>query len=147
MRKGFTLIELLIVMSVVAILVSIIVPSFRAMQQEAWISKAEKEVQTIQMALESYYRHHRAYPSNITTTLTETAPKIITQTLKDPWDTDINNQTYGFVTKNVGNNTYYVIYSQGINAQKNWDWASDGTAKVVLESDCDDIIQTNAKIE
>lgn len=147
MKKGFTLIELLIVMSVVAILVSIIIPSFRAMQQESWITKAEKEVQTLQLAIESYFRHKDTLPANITTALTDTKPKIVFQILKDPWNTNPSNQAYGYVTKNIKNNEYYVIYSHSINANKNWTWAADGSAKVVIETDSDDIIQTNAAIQ
>ena len=57
-QKGFTLIELLIVLSVIAILVAIIIPSFRGMQQEGWLTKAEQELNTLQAAVESYYRHN-----------------------------------------------------------------------------------------
>ena len=147
MKKGFTLIELLIVMSVVAILVSIIVPSFRAMQQEAWLAKAEKEVQALQVAVESFFRHQQALPSNLTTDLLGASPRLIVQKIPDPFNTDALNQTYGYEAKNIGNSAYYVIYSQGLNGHKNWSWAEDGSAKIVLESGSDDIIQTNAVLE
>ena len=48
LKRGFTLIEMMIVMAVVSILVAIIIPSYRGMQDEAWQVKAEKELQTIQ---------------------------------------------------------------------------------------------------
>lgn len=114
MRKGFTLIELLIVMSVVAILVSIIIPSLRGVQQEAWFTQAEKETQTLQMAVESYYRHHDSYPEDITSAIQNAKPTIVARELKDPWKTVGN--TYGYVTGNTtSREAYYIIYSIGLN--------------------------------
>ena len=118
-NKGFTLIELLIVMAVVAILVAIIIPSYRGMQHEAWMAQAEKEVQTLQTAVESYYRHHGEYPANIADALTSAQPMIVSSVLKDPWKT--NGTTYGYATGNVTTfGDYYVVYSQSINGAQDW---------------------------
>ena len=118
-RKGFTLIELLIVMAVVAILVAIIIPSYRGMQNEAWIAQAEKEVQTLQTAIESYYRHNDVYPVDITTTIQNAKPTIVNMELKDPWKT--SGTTYGYETGSLaGFGDYYVVYSQSINNAKEW---------------------------
>jgi len=54
-KRGFTIIELLIVMAVIAILVGIAVPSFRAIQNQAWTAKAQGDIKVIKMACESYY--------------------------------------------------------------------------------------------
>ena len=146
-NRGFTLIELLIVMSVVAILVSIITPSFRSFQQEAWISKAEQELGTLQLAVESYYRHHDALPADITTTLINASPKIISAALPDPWETDTINKTYGFTRQTINGSDYYVIYSKGMNGGTEWSWAADGSASVTFPTNSDDIIKTNAAIQ
>lgn len=139
-KKGFTLIELLIVMAVVAILVAIIIPSYRGMQQEAWIAQAEKEVQTLQTAIESYYRHHDAYPGDITTSLQGASPKIVAQTLKDPWKTA--GDTYGYVTANVtGFGEVYVVYSKSINGAV--DYSIVG-GEVVVSGD--DVVMSNLPV-
>ncbi|MFH1428291.1 MAG: type II secretion system protein [Candidatus Margulisiibacteriota bacterium] len=119
LSRGFTLVELLIVMAVVAILVAIIIPSFKGMQEEGWISKAEQELQTLQTAVESYYRHKDDYPPNITTALTGAKPAIISKELKDPWDT--SGTTYGYVTGNddTGFGKYYIIYSRSVDRVTN----------------------------
>lgn len=139
-KKGFTLIELLIVMAVVAILVAIIIPSYRGMQNEAWISQAEKEVQTLQTAIESYYRHHDAYPADIKVAIQSAKPTIVTTVLKDPWKTD--SDTYGYVTGNVsGFGDYYVVYSQSINNAQ--DWAVVGTQ---IQNSGDDVVLSNLPV-
>ena len=65
MRKGFTIIELLIVIAVISILVGIALPRFRGMREEGLIAQAKGELRTIQTALESYFIHNNAYPTQI----------------------------------------------------------------------------------
>ncbi len=147
-KKGFTLIELLIVMAVVAILVSIIIPSFRGMQQEGWMMKADKETGTLQLAVESYLRHHHdTLPGNLTTALTGATPQMIGSVLPDPWKTDTDTGTYGFATKNITGNDHYVIFSKGINGTQDWSWASDGSAAVTLPKGSDDILKTSVTVK
>jgi general secretion pathway protein G len=144
MKKAFTLIELLIVMSVVAILVALIVPSFRGMQNEAWSAKAEKEVLTLQTAIESYYRHHNAYPATLADLVAPgTSPKIINAALTDPWKTDGNG--YGYKTYNVsGFGLAYVVYSKGING--NMDTNVDNLPATGVAVAGDDIVMSNLPI-
>jgi general secretion pathway protein G len=63
-NRGFTLVELLVVISVIAILLGIIIPRFKGMQEEANRSKAKAELKTLQVAVESWYIHQnpQAYP-------------------------------------------------------------------------------------
>lgn len=122
MKRGFTLIELLIVMSVVAILVSIIIPSLRGLQQEAWMTQAEKETQTIQIAVESYYRHKNSYPADITNAIQNAKPTMVAKIIKDPFKTSgAPNNTYGYATGVASNGeAYYVIYSDGLKISGNY---------------------------
>ena len=127
--RGFTLVELLIVMAVVAILVAVIIPSFRGMQEEGWITKAEQEIQTLQTAVESYYRHNDAYPSNIGEALRQTKPQIIYKPMQDPWKTSevvwdsVSYNTYGYITGNDSDfGDYYIIYSESIDDLDNVSW-------------------------
>ena len=148
-KKGFTLVELLIVMAVVAILVAIIIPSFKGMQEEGWITKAEQELQTLQTAVESYYRHHNnSYPPDIHASLLAAQPQIIYKKLEDPWKTDATNSTYGYLT---GNSTtfgdWYIVYSQSIGKETNitWDVATSAVSKNTTTGDAD-IAVSNAPI-
>ena len=139
-KKGFTLIELLIVMAVVAILVAIIIPSYRGMQHEAWIAQAEKEVQTLQTGIESYYRHHGDYPADISTVLQSAKPAIVTSVLKDPWKT--SGKTYGYEKGDAaGFGPYYVVYSKSINGDQ--DWSVVGTEVRVSG---DDVVLSNLPV-
>jgi type II secretion system protein G len=59
---GFTLIELLIVVIVIAILASIAVPNFLNAQTRAKVSRAEADLQSINLALEVYRVDRNKYP-------------------------------------------------------------------------------------
>jgi general secretion pathway protein G len=116
-RKGFTLIELLIVMTVIAILISIALPSFRGMQLEAKRTKAQGETRTIQIAIEAYYGGHASlYPAeaNYQTTLIGAVPQILPQTLYDPFGaTNTTMYVYSLPTHDPTTSKYYIIYSVG----------------------------------
>ena len=53
-RYGFTLIELLIVVAIIGILAAIAVPNFLNAQVRAKVSRAQSDLRSISMALESY---------------------------------------------------------------------------------------------
>ncbi|HAR62455.1 MAG: hypothetical protein DKM50_07365 [Candidatus Margulisiibacteriota bacterium] len=152
-RKGFTLIELLIVLTVIGILVAIVIPSFRGMQQEGNLTKAEQELNTLQAAVESYYRHngHSYPPDGAGTTpmayqdslINQKYFRIISQYLKDPFN---NNKLYSYtILKDVNGIDYYVVWSNGINNVKDWQWLNE-EGKIKISADKDDIIRTNALI-
>lgn len=146
MKKAFSLIELLIVMTVIAILAGILVPSFRGYQAEAWHIKAEADINTLQGAIEAYYRtHDNKYPDSLKDLVT-TSPRFIPNLPKDPFRTNINQYGYEVVYVKPGNEPFYVIYSFGPNRIKNWSWNA-AKGEVVLELNSDDILFTNAIIE
>lgn len=148
LKKGFTLVEMLIVMAVVAILVAIIIPSYRAMQNEAWIAKAEKEIQTLQVAIESYYRHHSNNYPDALSDLLDAAPAIVTRALADPWKTgeDVDGViTYGYRTGNVaGFGDYYIVYSKGLDDIDQVPSPLNG--EITLPEGSDDIVVSNMRI-
>ncbi len=146
MKKAFTLIELLIVMTVIAILAGILIPSFRGYQSEAWHIKAEADINTLQGAIESYFRtHDNKYPDSLADLLSS-SPRFIPQLPKDPYRTNLNGYGYEVITKKPGNEPFYVIYSNGPNRLKNWVWNSV-KGVIVLEPTSDDIVFTNAIID
>jgi len=111
LKRGFTIIELLIVMAVIAILVSIGIPSFRAMQTEGWKTKSEKDVMALKIAVEAYYKNHGAFPaeSGYQTTLLSEVPPMLESSLDDPFKPGTP-----YVYDLSPNGSYYVIYSVGV---------------------------------
>src|SRR5690348_17323154 len=92
MKRGFTIIELVIVISVLIILIGIVIPRMKGMQQSGNIVKVKGELQTLQAAMESYYNNAVTPHAYITTTTTPgqtyfvgTSPQIITSPLYDPF--------------------------------------------------------------
>lgn len=62
-QKGFTLIEMLIVISIIAILATVVLSNFGTFRSSAYDSRRISDVQKIQSYLEVYYNgHSRNYP-------------------------------------------------------------------------------------
>jgi prepilin-type N-terminal cleavage/methylation domain-containing protein len=113
--KGFTLVELVIVMSVISIILSYVVPSLKGLQDEAELTKAEGELNTIKTAVISYWRNYdNVFPVNITAALTKATPNIIEAPLTDPFETDMTNNTYGYIEGTDADfGIYFIAYSRG----------------------------------
>ncbi len=145
-KKAFTLIELLIVMTVIAILAGILVPSFRGYQSEAWIIKSEGDIGTLQLGIEAFFRkHNNEYPDAIDDLLEEN-PRFITTMPIDPFKTDSKQYGYEIVYRKPGDEPFYVVYSHGPNRSKNWSW-NELQGFVIMDTDSDDIIFTNARLQ
>ncbi len=117
-KKGFTLVELVIVMAVIALILSIAIPNFRSMQQEGSLTKAEGDLDTIKIAITSYWRNNsQAYPANVHSALTAASPAVITKVLSDPWNSDSTNSTYAY-TKGTDSTfgDYFFVYTKGPKA-------------------------------
>jgi prepilin-type N-terminal cleavage/methylation domain-containing protein len=126
-KRGFTIIELLIVMAVIAILVGIAIPSFRGMQTEGWRTRAQKDVITLKVAVETYYKNHGSFPaaSGYQTTLLAESPRMIDSTLDDPFNVGTE-----YVYKLSTNGSYYVIYSVGVDGTGAMTVADTGNVSV-----------------
>lgn len=107
-QKGFTLIEILIVLTAMAALIGIALPTLTSMQEEAKILQAKGDLRTLQTAMESYYMHNnRTYPTALTD-LTTATPQVISAVPNDPFTGAVYADPI-FDT----NDRYYVLYSQG----------------------------------
>ncbi len=62
MKKGFTLIELLIIVAIFAILVAIAVPNILQAQSRSRVARAQNDLRSISLAMESYYVDNKSYP-------------------------------------------------------------------------------------
>ena len=116
MKRAFTLIELLIVMAVIAILIAIAIPSFRGMQQQANVTKAEGDVRVLKIAIESYYKTNGAYPAeaNYQATLLAATPKVLEGNLYDYFAAAANTAyVYDLSTDSPTTAKYYIVYSVG----------------------------------
>ena len=66
MKKGFTLVELLVVLTVIAVLVTISVFGLQGARESARDSRRKSDLETIRSGLEIYRADCDAYPSSIT---------------------------------------------------------------------------------
>ncbi|MEI7998947.1 MAG: prepilin-type N-terminal cleavage/methylation domain-containing protein [Candidatus Omnitrophota bacterium] len=145
MKKGFTLLELLVVISVLIILIGIIIPRFRGMQDAGRIAQVKAELQTMQTAVEAYYTNQtpKAYPPTSISVgvgfLATATPQIINGTPPyDPWGAAATTE-YNYVLST--NAKYYVISSVGVDGVYT---TTLGISSVgVVTKDADDICVTN----
>ncbi|MFC2074977.1 competence type IV pilus minor pilin ComGE [Bdellovibrionota bacterium] len=143
-KKGFTLIELIIVLAVIAIIIGVVIPTIQGMQEEANLTRAEQELNTLRTAVQSYFRHNDAYPVDVHATLTGATPAIITAILSDPFQTDATTtpDTYGYGTGTDAEfGDYYFVFTRGPNGVNETAW--DGTADCI-DVTGDDIGMGNA---
>ena len=132
-RKAFTLIELMIVMAVIAILIGIILPSFKGMKDEAQYSKVRGDLRTLQTAVESFSIHHgQKFPEmgpDWQKQLLNSKPKLIEKEMIDPFSPE--KKPYQYVV--TGN--YYVIWSVGVDGKGKVLSINPQTGKVIKQGD------------
>jgi len=135
--QGFTLIEMLIVISVIAILIGVLLPSFRGTQDEAAEQRARSEMRTLATAIESYFIHNsNQLPTTLTTLITAT-PRIISQVPDDPFRPGSNDYSYDV----DDNGVYYAVWSFG--PDRATDITSVDTDGTLAGTNDDDIFVTN----
>lgn len=61
-KKGFTLVELMVVITVIAILMTIAVISFTRVQRQARDTKRKSDIRTLSTALQVYFTEFQKYP-------------------------------------------------------------------------------------
>jgi general secretion pathway protein G len=114
-RRGFTLIELLVVISVISIIIGVVIPRFKGMQDEANKTKAKAELKTLQTAIESWFVNQtpNAYPDDTSTIcaayLNTATPLIVSAPLYDPFRETGTEYSYAISP----NAAYYVVFSYG----------------------------------
>jgi general secretion pathway protein G len=117
--KGFTILELIVVLLVLGIIIGIAIPNIKGMQQNTNITKASKEIATIETALEMYRTSTSSYP--IATTpitnlqqqyLINATPRIISAVLYDPFAATSTTE-YSYMSS--PNGKYYVIWSVSLS--------------------------------
>ena len=136
-KAGFTLIEMLIVIVVIAILLGVLLPSFRGAQDEAAEQRARSELRTLATAIESYYIHNsNALPTNLTELITAT-PRIVSVVPDDPFRASGTDYAYARDTNGV----YYVVWSHGLD--RAGDISGVDTDGTLAGTNDDDVFVTN----
>ena len=70
--RAFTLIELVVVISVIAILMGLLFPAFRGVQDQAKKTQAKSDLTQIATAVNAFYTEYGRYPTSATTNATAT---------------------------------------------------------------------------
>ncbi len=71
-QRGFTLIELMVVVSIIALIATIIIPNFIHARQEAQVATSEANLKQIATSLELYYSDKDDYPAGAAVEITPT---------------------------------------------------------------------------
>ena len=120
LKSAFTILELLIVISVLTILIGISTPKIKGMQQNSNLIKAQREVDTIKSALESYrtFGTTNLFPPSTTTLqatyLITSVPNLINNILYDPFGATSTTE-YNYLCSS--NKKYYIVWSVGVTGQ------------------------------
>ncbi len=153
MKRAFTLIELMIVMAVIAILVGIALPRFKGMREEANFTKAEGELRTLKIAIESYAMHHSdTYPDSSAMPYDDyldascaPGPQLIHSVLYDPFAAG-TTEYYYILGSGTGGTDYYAICSCGPDGTPNVDAGEVGDGELTATEINDDIVASNATL-
>ena len=140
-NRGFTLIELLLVTLILAILVTLAIPSFRNIQDTARISRAAEEIRGIEKVIRAYQADRGVLPANLN--------EIGQDTVKDPWGNPYEYHTLvesGY-TPYFGhledlNTVDFDLFSKGADGVSDKDLTIDGGTGQLQHANCaDDVIR------
>lgn len=90
MKKAFTIVELLVVISIISILLSIGIYSVTAARKRSRDTERKSDLQSIQVALESYKSNKKQYPNTQTNPMSDGGVENI---YTDPGCVDVTNTT------------------------------------------------------
>lgn len=141
-QKGFTLIEVMIVVSIVAILAAIAVPSYQNSVTKGRRTDAMAALQGLAQAMERHYMTTGAYTGAATGPADTGAPTIFST--KSPVD---GSQTFYNLTISTGTATAYTLTADPTNGQEGdgnitltqtgaraWDKDDDGAYSATTEN-------------
>lgn len=116
-KRGFTLIEVMLVVVIISILVTVVLPRLTGRTEQARISAARLQIETIGMALDSFELDNGRYPTtseglqalrtNAGSSKKWNGPYLKKDIAQDPWG---NN--YAYVCPGT-HNSDYDLYSNG----------------------------------
>ncbi len=138
--SGFTLVELLIVMSIISMLITIAVVSFRGAQLRARDTQRKADLRQYQNALEIYANSHNSYyphqPSVLDVSVICGATQLnINPCVDDPRPESAGiHYKYGTTGSGVAGTaaaTNYVLYAKMESADEWWVACSEGRSNII----------------
>ena len=153
MKKGFSLLEIFLALGIITILMAIIIPSFRGVQEESKIAKAKTELAILQSAIETYFNNQGEYPTDEYDYQNHLIDNtgLINKEYYDPFRSGETVYEYKSYSASTGAK-YYLVSSLGLNKEKNIDTAAEGgdidldQGVLNVPAESDDILVTNLKI-
>lgn len=149
-KKAFTLLEIVFVLGIIAVLLAIIVPSFRGIQEESNQIKASTELAILQAALENYYTQYGEYPADEYDyqTVLQQNKSLIKQYYYDPFGQTAQSVYIYQRYPAPDSRQFYLVLSNGLNRLPDLDLdeavnLSEG--RLIIPEACDDLILTNLK--
>jgi prepilin-type N-terminal cleavage/methylation domain-containing protein len=102
-RRAFTLIELLVVIAIIAILIGLLFPAFKGVQDQAKRTQAKNDLTQIATAVNAFYTEYGKYPlaATVETTFGPGGNPITNQALLNPLrglDTTLNPRQIVFIS-------------------------------------------------
>jgi len=103
--RGFTLIEIMVVMIIIGLLAAFVVPSVMRRVDEAKVTKAKADIQTLETALTMFYIDNSKYP---------TSEQGLNALIQQPTDPSIKNWKAGGyierISKDPWGNDYQYVF-------------------------------------
>src|SRR5262245_52527027 len=88
---AFTLIELLVVVAIIAILVGLLFPAFKAVQNQARSAQAKNDILQIVTAVNAFYTDYGKYPTAVTANDSSYAWQVVNPTF-EPFNAKLFDQ-------------------------------------------------------
>lgn len=115
MKKGFTLVELLVVISIIGVLVTVALGSFRSSQARGRDAERKSDLKQISSSLELYYSDYGKYPATLSFGSEFTDGKTVYFKLLPDDPKDDYNYVYRIVDS--GTNQKYQLFAYLENTQ------------------------------
>lgn len=116
-KRRYSFLELATGVVAMALVVAVGMTNYKAIVRDSKFSKAENDLQMLKNAVMTYWKDHRlSFPADVHRSLASNLTPEMKENLKDPWATNAENSTYGFVKStdpNIGE--YFIVYTQGPN--------------------------------
>jgi len=114
-EKGFTLIELMIVIAIIAILATILIPSFLKARAQSQLSGCESNLKNTATALEMYKTDFTLYPSG---TNLNSSTAFVPEYMRAVPNCPIKQIAYGYTTADINGITYTLNCADAIGHQR-----------------------------
>ena len=121
LQSAFTIVELLVVISIIALLMGIIVPSYFSIREKAKYTKAKVTVKNLETAFKAYLDHYRVWPTEFGEGSAKDIDKDIVEILRgDKNDDEI--AFYEFESTNSANGALDAWYDPYDPTTKTYYW-------------------------